>query len=124
MLPYKAKGAILLSPSITQGDTGAAWLADFVAKCPPQDCKIDALSLHWYEKHTKIEDFKQYFTDAHSNQAFGKLPIYVSEWAPTDGDVAQRASFIKSAVEWMDQQAFILGYAVRTCRLVPRDRLY
>lgn len=112
MLPQKAKGAILLSPSITQGDIGAAYLAEFIAKCPPAECKIDALSLHWYEKSHQIEYFKSYFIDAHNNAAFGNLPIYISEWAPTDGDAAQRAAFIKSAVEWMDEQDFILGYAV------------
>lgn len=112
MLPHKAKGAILISPSITQSDIGHTWLSEFIAKCPPAECKIDALSLHWYEQSHQIEYFKTYLTEAHKNAAFGNLPIYVSEWAPTDGDAAQRAAFIKSAVEWMDQQDFILGYAV------------
>lgn len=113
MQPYKEKGAILVSPSITQGPVGEAWLKEFLAKCPPAECKIDAISLHWYEKHFQIEYFEKYFTDARNNPAFGNLPIYVTEWAPTDGDAAQRAAFIKSAVEWMNQQDFIVAYGVR-----------
>ena len=112
MTPWKAKGATLVSPSITQGDVGEKWLTDFLNLCPPSECKVDAISLHWYEGAHQIEYFKKYFTDAHNNPAFQKLPIYVTEFAPTAGTPQEKATFIREAVAWMNRQDFILGYAV------------
>lgn len=112
MVPWKAKGAVLVSPSITQGPVGEQWLTDFIAKCPPAECMIDAISLHWYEGAHQIEYFKKYFIDAHNNAAYGNLPIYVTEFAPTSGTPEEKAAFNREAVAWMNKQDFILGYAV------------
>ncbi|KAK9893808.1 glycoside hydrolase family 128 protein [Cystobasidium minutum MCA 4210] len=112
MTPWKSRGAILVSPSITQGDIGANWLTDFLNMCPPADCKVDAISLHWYEGAHQIEYFKKYFTDAHNNPAFHGLPIYVTEFAPTTGTMQEKANFVREAVAWMNKQDYILGYAL------------
>ena len=122
MLPYKAKGATLVAPSIAQTPGSQEWLTQFMAKCPPAECGIGAIALHWYQEVTMMDYFKDYITKAHNNPAFGKLPVYVTEWAPQsvvdrnptkDGE-AKLAAFIKEACEWMDQQDWILGYAVST----------
>lgn len=132
MLPYKAKGAILVAPSIAQTPGSQDWLTQFIAKCPPAECGIDALALHWYQETNMMDYFKKYITDAHNNPAFGNLPVYVTEWAPTsvveksprDGE-AGLAAFIKEASEWMDQQDWILGYAVSTdIRFHPFPRAF
>lgn len=112
MQPWKQKGAILVSPSVAQGTAGEGWLEEFLAKCPPHACDIDAIALHWYEGAHQIEYFKQYFTDAWNKPAYQKLPIYVNEFGPTSGTIEEKAAFVKLAVEWMDQQSFIVGYAV------------
>lgn len=107
-----------MSPSITQGDVGARWLSDFLAQCPPAECMIDAISLHWYEGAHQIEYFKKYFTDAYNNPALGKLPVYVTEFAPTSGTPEEKAVFVREAVQWMNQQDFVLGYAVSAVLLL------
>lgn len=118
MQPWRREGAVLVSPSVAQGPHGEGWLETFLKQCPPKECEVDAIALHWYEGAHQIEYFKQYFTDAWNKPAYHKLPIYVNEFGPTSGTIEEKAAFVKAAVEWMDQQGFIIGYAVGPCLLV------
>jgi hypothetical protein len=113
MQPWQVKGATLVSPAISQGDIAEQWLTDFLKACPPGECGIEAIALHWYEGAHQIEYFKDYLTKASQNPAFGGLPIWLTEFAPTSGTDAEKATFIKEATTWMDGQSFIHAYAVR-----------
>jgi hypothetical protein len=127
-MPYKDK-ATLVAPSVPQGDEGAQWLADFVRECPKAECGWSALSLHCkavlshldilllfhltrlagYEGAHQIEYFKQYFTDAHNNAAYGNSDIWVGEFKATTGTDAEKEKFYQDATTWMDSQPFIKG---------------
>ena len=62
-----------------------------------------------YEKANKIDYFKQYFTDAHDNSAYGNADIWVGEFKATEGSDEEKKQFYKDAVTWMESQPWIKG---------------
>ena len=68
-----------------------------------------------YEKHTKLNDLQATVKSAYEDDeialgAGGKRrPIWLTEFAPTDGTDAEKADFFKRAKGWLDQQEFVAG---------------
>lgn len=112
MNPHAGKAA-LGAPAVTNGNSanyGLNWLKSFFDACAGK-CKVDFLTIHWYDSATNVESFKKHVTDSIS---FGKQrginKVWVTEFQGTGDDNAQ-ASFLKQVLPWLDQNEGVERYA-------------
>lgn len=107
MEPFAGQ-AKLVAPAITNGGApaGVQYMKDFLAACT--GCHIDAVAMHWYDQAWNVGYFKNYFTDAMTTF---KKPIWITEFAGS-GTAAERITFIKTVVPWLNAQAGIERYAI------------
>lgn len=110
--PLRKTGQIayLGTPSITNGASGITWLTEFMSLC--SDCEIDFVSAHWYGP--TIDLLESQMTTLHTT--FSK-PVWITEMACTEWVAASNpsssaiASFMSSAMSWMESQSWIEKYA-------------
>ena len=97
MEPFAGK-AQLCAPSVTNGggEMGLTWLSNFLAAC--SDCTIDCVNIHWYSQLQYADTFKDQVTNA--TTVSGK-PVFVSEFAPTDGSDSDKSDFLQDVMPWM-----------------------
>ncbi|KAK5687540.1 hypothetical protein LTS10_001679 [Elasticomyces elasticus] len=107
MEPFAGK-AKLCAPSVTNGggEMGLTWLTNFLAAC--DGCTIDCVNIHWYAESSLTDYFKEQVTNA--TTVSGK-PVFVSEFAPTDGSDSDKSDFLQEVMPWMDSNNDVLGYA-------------
>ncbi|KAK1229911.1 hypothetical protein PQX77_007010 [Marasmius sp. AFHP31] len=89
-------------PAVSAGPQGQQWLRDFFAACNG-GCRVDFLPIHWYGEGA--QNFNKYVSDMRN--MFGR-PIWVTEFAPTGGDVA---AFMRDTVKFLDSQSYVERYA-------------
>ncbi|KAK3674483.1 hypothetical protein LTR78_005569 [Recurvomyces mirabilis] len=108
MEPFAGK-AKLCAPAVTNGggEMGLTWLSNFLSAC--QGCTIDCVSIHWYASHTLGDYFKEQVTNA--TTVSGGKPVFVSEFATTDGSNDDISSFLQDVMPWMDSNNDVAGYA-------------
>ena len=68
---------------------------------------MQALKPVGYEGAHQISYFKEYINGWHDKHG----DIWLTEFKPTAGTEAEKAAFYAEAVEWMDGQSWIKGYA-------------
>ena len=75
LVPLRARGTGLVSPSITNTDGGLDWLSNWMNTLG-DDAKPDAMAVHWYG--TSPEDLRNWLEKVHNR--FGK-PVWLTEFA-------------------------------------------
>jgi hypothetical protein len=94
------KGTVLLTPAVTSGPKGNAWMKEFMGKC--KGCRFGGQAIHWYD--ITADDAIAHFKRHHD--AFG-LPLYITEMAFNNfnGDnqlsVAQARSEMSKFNDWV-----------------------
>ncbi|KAF2655701.1 glycoside hydrolase family 128 protein [Lophiostoma macrostomum CBS 122681] len=103
----------IISPAVTNGATTSAgpmgldYLQQFLSGC--SDCQIDYIDIHWYDKATNFDYFKQHISDAHSK--FNK-DIWITEFGPQGSD-SEIQDFLQQALPWLDSQDYVYRYAMQ-----------
>lgn len=107
MMPFAGK-ALLGAPAVTNGggSMGLNWLSAFMDAC--DGCQIDFVSIHWYDSFSNTAYFKEHVQNA--TDVSGK-PVWVTEFAPTDGSSSDISSFLEDVMPWMDSQDFVERYS-------------
>ena len=90
-------------------DTETKSLDQFFLVC--QDCKIDAVAFSWHGSPKSIDQFRRNVDEISSH--FAK-PVWVIGVYFADNDLAAESSFIRNAVKFLDGNANVQGYAVRS----------
>lgn len=106
MVPLRAQGNTLVSPSISSGEHGRIWIDQWmkmVASSPPE-----YLGLHWYGINA-LETIK-YLENFH--KIYPAQPIIVSEWASVSRDYHEVLAFTVQMANWMDSTPWIFEYAL------------
>jgi len=113
MQPYAGK-AKLVSPAVTNGggSMGLTYLENFMSSCKDLGCTVDTVAIHWYGDANNLGDLKTHVTQAHAsaNKDGGNRPIWLTEFGASGSD-ADVATFLSSAVEWLESQSFVERYA-------------
>ncbi|CZT12274.1 uncharacterized protein RCO7_10487 [Rhynchosporium graminicola] len=108
MSPFAGR-AYLGAPAVTNGPSGMKWLKEFMGLCT--GCQIDFVPIHWYDSATNVAYFKNYITDAH---AIAGKNLWITEFNGS-GTAAQKESFLRTVIPWMDSQSYILRYSWFWC---------
>ncbi|KAJ6569315.1 hypothetical protein B0H19DRAFT_1373525 [Mycena capillaripes] len=103
--PLHNRGIKLGAPAVTNGASGAPWLAAFLAACT--NCTIDFIPLHWYGD--SLGPFYDYIWSIHGQ--FPNYPIWVTEYASTSSDDAVVLDFLKQSEAYLDSLDWIQGYS-------------
>jgi hypothetical protein len=109
IVPLRNSGKIykLGSPGIT--NNGWTWLDNFMTLC--SDCSIDFIAYHWYGN-----DF-QHFKNVYINATRYNLPIWLTEWAPTNWNIdnplsdVQINTLFNEILEYLDEEPLVERYA-------------
>ncbi|KAK7040703.1 hypothetical protein VNI00_009609 [Paramarasmius palmivorus] len=94
-------GVKLGAPAVAAGPAGQQWLDQFFAAC--SGCTFDFLPIHWYGEGA--ENFNGYVREMRDKY---KKPIWVTEFAPTGGDVT---AFMKDTLSFLDNESSVERYA-------------
>ncbi|OCK76238.1 glycoside hydrolase family 128 protein [Lepidopterella palustris CBS 459.81] len=103
------------APAVTNGvlDTttgspmGLPWLQQFIGNCT--SCQIDFVAIHWYDSPSNVAYFKSHVQDAYA--AGGNRPVWITEFAPTSGTDADKQTFLKAVLPWLDSLSYVERYA-------------
>jgi len=107
------------SPAITNGAgtsplMGIDWLNAFFKACAGQ-CKVDFVAFHWYADATNFAYFQQHVQDViDAASANGVSKVWLTEFGASGSD-SDVASFLSQAVEYLDGQSAVEGYAYFMC---------
>jgi len=112
--PLADKGYYLVSPSVTSGNDGLAWLKQFFEQCggPGSHCQANALAQHYYG--TKVSDFIDWANKFH---AIFPGDIWVTEIACQNFgggggqcSPAEVIAFMDGTIAWMEKTSWIKAY--------------
>ncbi|KAF8306382.1 hypothetical protein DL93DRAFT_2065515, partial [Clavulina sp. PMI_390] len=109
----KKQGYTLISPSVTSGNDGIAWLKQFYAQCGGGNhCDVDFTAMHYYG--TSVNDFISWAEKFH---ALGNGKVWVTEIACQNFggkggqcNKAQVYAFMDGVTSWMKKQSWIGSY--------------
>ncbi|HSK12274.1 MAG TPA: glycosyl hydrolase, partial [Phnomibacter sp.] len=116
-----ATGLRIGSPAPTESQA-FVWLRDFMAGTRQQNMKVDHIVVHWYDWGSYLNTgntapdptgvfnrFRDYVNRVYS--IYGK-PIWIKEFnANRNTTSATHEAFIKLALPWLEEQAFVERYA-------------
>jgi len=106
--PLKTQHNVILgAPAVSSSPGGLPWLASFLDACKDLGCTIDFIPLHWYGDG--VQNFYNYISSAHGE--FPGYPIWVTEFASTNSDPTEVASFMTASIAYLDTLDWIERYA-------------
>ncbi|KAF2198133.1 hypothetical protein GQ43DRAFT_379378 [Delitschia confertaspora ATCC 74209] len=93
----------------TQKPMGLPYLKQFLDGCKTAGCRIDFISIHWYDSADNIIYFKKHVEEAHR---MSNKPVWITEFTPS-GSVAQIQNFLKEVLPWLEHpnQSYVQRYA-------------
>jgi hypothetical protein len=105
------------APAVTNDNNngkGLVWMKKFIDGCT--GCKIDFVAVHWYDQWWNTAYFKNHIEQAHRDS--GGRPIWITEFAPTDGDEGQKIDFLHQVLPWLDDpaQSYVNRYAYQMAK--------
>ncbi|KAJ6443777.1 glycoside hydrolase [Purpureocillium lavendulum] len=96
------------APSVTNGggdSMGVGWLKQFMAACGGK-CQVDFCNVHWYSQSQYKDTLFEHLDAAH--KACDGKPIWLTEFAPTDGDAG---SFLKEVIPKLEATEYLEAYS-------------
>ncbi|KAL3954578.1 hypothetical protein ACCO45_010141 [Purpureocillium lilacinum] len=105
------------APSITnsgQKGEGIEWLTEFMSACSG-NCPVDFCNVHWYSEAQYADTLFTHLEAAH--KACNNKPIWLTEFAPLDGDAG---SFLKQVIPKLESLDYLHGYSYF---MVANDKL-
>lgn len=102
--PLKAQGVKLVTPAVTNGGSGLAWMDQFFGNCT--GCTADAVAIHWYGGWTgDLEPFVESF------EKYNK-PIWLTEFGLSwNAGADSYQEFLPLALDYLDNNANVEKYA-------------
>ena len=85
-------------PAVTSAPSGFTWLEDFTRACDG-GCRGDFMPVHWYG-----DDFEGLASHlGHVHALYPDLPIWVTEYAVVQNDLARTQEFFNASAQYMDR---------------------
>lgn len=103
-------GLRLVSPGRTDGSNGDNWLSSFMAKADAKGYRVDAVSVHNYNKKT-ASALKTWLTAEYNK--YGR-PIWLTEFQRENSDnptVVDQEAYLASVIPMLEELHFIERYA-------------
>lgn len=111
MNPYHGK-TLIGAPAVTNSNNkgeGLEWLESFVQECKTQNCAIDFVVLHWYDRLSASATLLETIEKAHKISD-GK-PVWLTEFALVDATPAQTAEFLGDVIPKLEALEYLDAYA-------------
>ncbi len=112
----EATGLQLSSPAVTNGPSGPAWLASFMADAHSQGLRVDFLALHWYGDCSSPQPLINYLS---SMEASYGLPEWLTEFSCVNESAAANANFIHQVAPQLEALPYLQRFAWFTNRPYP-----
>ncbi|MEP2775314.1 MAG: glycosyl hydrolase [Luteolibacter sp.] len=103
-------GLRLVSPGRTDGSKGDTWLSSFMSKAEAKGYRVDAISVHNYNKKT-ASSLKTWLTAEYNKY---KRPIWLTEFQRDNGDnptSAEQQAYLAEVIPMLEGLWFVERYA-------------